>query len=139
MTTTLQFIKEDFENNVFFQHIGFEVVEFTDDRVKIKLNIKDVLLNTNGTLHGGVYATMLDFIQGMLLRAVTKEKCVTTNLTTHFLASVSSGEIFAEATILQQGYKIAFIEGEITDADGRLLGKGTGTFKIIREQLPQDC
>ncbi|WP_203363890.1 PaaI family thioesterase [Bacillus sp. REN10] len=134
MATTLEFVKQDFENNLFFQHIGFEVVDFKEDRVKIKLKIQDELLNTNGTLHGGVYATMLDFIQGMLLRAVTKEKCVTTNLTTHFLASVSSGEIFAEAKILQQGYKLAFIEGEITDAEGRLLGKGTGTFKIIREK-----
>ncbi|WP_338753322.1 PaaI family thioesterase [Bacillus sp. FJAT-52991] len=134
MATTLELIKEDFKNNSFFQYIGFEIVEFEEDRVKIKLDIKEVLLNTNGTLHGGVYATMLDFIQGMLLRAVTKERCVTTNLTTHFLGSVSSGEIFAEAMILQLGYKLAFLEGEITDTDGRLLGKATGTFKIIREK-----
>jgi acyl-CoA thioesterase len=47
---------------------------------------------------------------------------------------MSSGEIFAEAKVLQQGYKIAFTEGEIKDSNGNIIAKGTGIFKLIRDK-----
>ncbi|MDQ7861867.1 hypothetical protein RCO48_15550 [Peribacillus frigoritolerans] len=40
---------------------------------------------------------MLDTILGMVTGSVTKSKVVTTSLTVHYLASISSGELFAEA------------------------------------------
>ncbi|TYR81380.1 PaaI family thioesterase [Priestia megaterium] len=134
MSVTVADIRKKFESNPFFSHIGFEVVEFEEGRVIIKLDIKDYLLNVNGTLHGGVHATMLDFILGMVTRTVTKARVMTTNLTVHYLASSSAGEIFAEAKVLQQGYKLAFAEGEVKDAQGQLLAKGIGTFKLIRDE-----
>ncbi|RUQ31152.1 PaaI family thioesterase [Peribacillus cavernae] len=109
------------------------MIEFRDHKVRIKLDVQEQLLNANGTLHGGVQASMLDFVQGMLLRSVTKTKCLTINLTTHYLASVSEGEIFAEAKIIQLGHKIATLEGEIKDASNNLVAKGLGTFKILRD------
>jgi acyl-coenzyme A thioesterase PaaI-like protein len=54
------------------------------------------------------------------------------NLTVHYLAGMSVGEIFAEAKILQQGHKFVFVEGEIKDAKGNVIAKGIGTFKLIR-------
>lgn len=132
MQLTADDIRASFENSPFFKHIGFEIIEVEDDRVKIKLAISDHLLNVNGTLHGGIHATMLDFVQGMLLRSVTKERCVTTSLTTQYLAAVSEGDIFAEAKILQLGYNLAFLEAEITNSEGKVLAKGLGNFKILR-------
>ncbi|WP_174731291.1 hotdog fold thioesterase [Mesobacillus harenae] len=125
-------IRTSFEDSPFFKHIGFEIVEFADDRVKVKLAIRDYLLNVNGTLHGGVHATMLDLISGMLLRSVTKQRVATTSLTTQYLAAVKQGEVFAEATIIQQGYKLAFVDSKIIDSENKLIAKGTGTFKIQR-------
>jgi uncharacterized protein (TIGR00369 family) len=77
---------------------------------------------------------MLDTILGMVTRSVTKAKVVTTNLTVHYLASISGGEIFAEAKVLQKGYKLAFTEGEIKDPKGNTIAKGIGTFKLIRDE-----
>jgi uncharacterized protein (TIGR00369 family) len=115
-------------------HVGFEIVRFEEGNVNIKLDVKEHLLNINGTLHGGVHATMLDYILGMVTRSVTKAKVVTTNLTVHYLSSISQGEIFAEAKVLQEGYKLAFTEGEIKDDQGNILAKGIGTFKLIRDK-----
>ncbi|MBR8644750.1 PaaI family thioesterase [[Brevibacterium] frigoritolerans] len=117
--------------------MGFEIIRFEEGNVTIKLNIEEHLLNVNGTLHGGIHATMLDTILGMVTRSVTKSKVVTTSLTVHYLASISSGELFAEAKVLQKGYKIAFTEGEIKDAEGNIIAKGTGIFKIIRDKMRQ--
>jgi uncharacterized protein (TIGR00369 family) len=134
LLVTAEDIRKKFESNPFFLHIGFEIIRFEEGKVTIKLNIEEYLLNVNGTLHGGVHATMLDTILGMVTRSVTKAKVVTTNLTVHYLASISGGEIFAEAKVLQQGYKLAFTEGEIKDPKGNTIAKGIGTFKLIRDE-----
>ncbi|MFD6209687.1 MULTISPECIES: PaaI family thioesterase [unclassified Peribacillus] len=134
MPVEVEDIRNQFESSAFFSHIGFEIIRFEESNVTIKLNIEDHLLNVNGTLHGGIHATMLDTILGMVTRSVTKSKVVTTSLNVHYLASISSGELFAEAKVLQKGYKIAFTEGEIKDAEGNIIAKGTGIFKIIRDK-----
>ena len=134
MPITVEDIRKKFEENPFFMHVGFEIVRFEEGNVNIKLDVKEHLLNINGTLHGGVHATMLDYILGMVTRSVTKAKVVTTNLTVHYLSSISQGEIFAEAKVLQEGYKLAFTEGEIKDGQGNILAKGIGTFKLIRDK-----
>lgn len=134
MQQTIEQVRESFEECPFYQYMGFEILEFEEDHVLLKLSVDERFYNTNGTLHGGVHATMLDFIQGMLLRAVTKTNCVTTSLTTHYYASISSGDIYAEAKILQLGYKTAFLEGEIRGLENRLLAKGMATFKILRDK-----
>lgn len=75
---------------------------------------------------------MLDYVQGMLLRAITKEKCMTTSLTTQYFAPVSEGEIIAESKILKLGFKLAFMEAEIKNSKGEILAKGLGNFKLLR-------
>ncbi|WP_257985387.1 PaaI family thioesterase [Bacillus sp. V5-8f] len=129
----IELVKDSFLNSPFYNHLGLEIIHFEDNDVKIKLRIQENLLNANGTLHGGVLASMMDFIQGMLLRSVTKTRCVTISLNTHFLSSISEGEVFAEAKILQLGYKIATLESEIKDNRNNVIAKGMGTFKILRD------
>ncbi|KEZ52556.1 PaaI family thioesterase [Metabacillus indicus] len=126
-------IRRSFEESPFFQHMGIDIVHFEENEVKIKLQMKEYVLNANGTLHGGVHATMLDYVQGMLLRSVSKTRCATINSSIQYLAPSTRGEIYAEGKILQLGYKTAFMEGVIKDSQGKLLAKGSGTFKLIRD------
>lgn len=132
MPVTVEEIRQSFEGSSFLSHMGIEIVRFEEGNVVLKLNIEDYLLNVNKTLHGGVHATMLDTILGMVVRSVSKTRVTTTSLTIHYLDSLSAGEIFAEAKVLKLGYKIAFAEGEIKDANGHVIAKGTGSFKLIR-------
>ncbi|KAB2328357.1 PaaI family thioesterase [Cytobacillus depressus] len=134
MPVTVEDVRKSFESNSFVSHVGFEIVHFEENNVVLKLNIKEYLLNANGSLHGGVHATMIDTILGMVIRSVTKTKITTTSLTIHYLSSLSDGEIFAEAKILKQGYKNVFAEGEIKDLNGNIIAKGIGTFKLIRDE-----
>ncbi|MFJ7677890.1 PaaI family thioesterase [Peribacillus sp. NPDC097206] len=134
MTTNVEDIRNQFESSPFFAYIGFEIIRFEEGNVLLKLNIEKHMLNVNGTLHGGIHATMLDTILGIVIRSLTKARVVTTSLTVHYLGSLSSGEIYAEAKILQEGYKTAFAEGEIKDSAGNLIAKGTGVFKLIRDE-----
>lgn len=130
---TVEEIQESFLSMPFFSHIGFEIIHFREGDVLLKLSMQEELLNANGTLHGGVHATMLDFILGMVLRSKTKTRCVTTSLNVNYLAPSSKGDIFASGVILQQGYKTAVVEGQLVDGEGKLLVKGVGSFKLIRD------
>lgn len=133
MQMTLSDIREIFEQSAFFKHMGFEIVHFAEDKVLLKLAITAPLINVNGTLHGGVHAAMLDQICGMVIRATTKNRCATINLNLNYLAPSSEGDLFATAKIIQQGYRIAVVEGEIFEESGNLVAKGMGTFKLMRD------
>lgn len=133
MQVTLDTIRESFEQSPFFKHIGFEIVHFEEGNVLLKLPVHDELLNVNGTLHGGVHASMLDQVCGMMTRVTTKTRCATINLNLNYLAPSSEGNLFATAKILQQGYRIVVVEGEVFEEGGKLVAKGVGTFKVIRD------
>ena len=55
-------IKKEFEESPYLQHLGIEILSFEEENVEIKLNVEQHLLNKNGPIHGGVYASMMDLI-----------------------------------------------------------------------------
>lgn len=120
------------EDNSFYNHIGFELVSEKEEEILLKLTLKRELLNTNKTVHGGVHASMLDAIQSMVLRATYQTSIAAMNLDVHYFATAQTGILFARATILQKGFKLATVEAEIIDENQVLIAKGTGLYRIIR-------
>ncbi|MGV2621416.1 UNVERIFIED_CONTAM: PaaI family thioesterase [Halobacillus marinus] len=132
MLASVDDVRLSFEQSPYFQHIGFEIIRFEEGDVLLKLAVTDKLRNVNGTLHGGVHASMIDLILGMTIRSATKTRCSTINLNVHYLAPVSGGDLYAKGKLLQQGYKIVTAEAEMYDREGVMAAKGMGTFKLIR-------
>ncbi|MEW9502059.1 PaaI family thioesterase [Jeotgalibacillus marinus] len=126
-------IKKEFEECPYLQHLGIKILAFEEENVEIKLSLQQYLLNTKRTLHGGVHASMMGFIQSMHLRSVTRTRCIATSSTVHFTAPVKTGDIYAKASIISRGYKTAFVDSIVRDEEGDIVSKGTGTYKIIRE------
>lgn len=127
-------VVNDWEENPFFTHMGFEVVNLEEDDILLKLPLKKELLNTNNIAHGGVHASMLSTVQTIVLRILYKAPVVAMNLEVHYFAPTNSGHLFARANIVQKGYKLATIEAEIVDEDDQRIAKGTGIFKILRKE-----
>lgn len=133
MLMTIRKINKEFEECPYLQHLGIEIRSFEKEDTKIMLHVQPDLLNTNGTLHGGVYASMLDFIQKIHLSSVTELRCVSVSSSVYFTAPVTKGTIYAEASIISRGYKTVIVEGIIRNERGDICSKGIGTFKMIRE------
>jgi uncharacterized protein (TIGR00369 family) len=127
-------IRDVFERSPFNQHVGLEMAYIEDGKLTVELAVDPKVTNVNGTVHGGVYATMLDVVFGMTIRSLAKCPLTTVNLNIHYLAPSQDGRLIATAKILQQGYRLWTAEGEITDQQGKLLAKGMGTFKIMRSK-----
>lgn len=129
----LEEIRKEFENCSLLQHYDIDIVEFEEGNVLLKTIVQPHMLNTNGTLHGGIYASLIDTVFSMHLRSLTRTRCVTTNLNIYYTAPVKKGAVYAKASIISRGYKTAFLEGVLEDENNNVIAKGTGMFKIIRE------
>lgn len=118
--------------------LGLEATEVSDGHAVMKLTIGPEHLNSGGTLHGGVLATMIDHaggIAGCYCAATgTARKAVTISLTTSFLAAASQGTITAVGRKRSGGKRIFAATTEITDDSGRLLAIGEASYRYIDER-----
>ncbi|WP_010530142.1 PaaI family thioesterase [Lentibacillus jeotgali] len=134
MDKLIEDVRNSFESSPFFSHVGFEIIEFEEGNVILKLPIRKQLLNANDSLHGGVHATMLDLVLGMAIRSMTRTRCTTISLNINYLNPSTEGEIiYATGNILKQGYRMVVAEGEIKDENDNILAKGMGNYKLIRD------
>lgn len=120
------------EKNPFLNSLGVQLVKFEEGKVVIELPVAPNLINRQEVVHGGVLATMLDNIIALTIRSILDLPVSTISLNINYLANISEGKLVATAKVLQQGYRIVSGEGEITDETGKLLAKGSATFKIMR-------
>ena len=58
----------------------------------------------------------------------------TLELKISFLEAVGPGIVFAEGRVLRWGGSVGFLDGDIRDADGRLIVHATSTIKIVRPE-----
>ena len=121
----------------FIEHLGIEVLEFGDGSVTARLQCQPHHCNSRGVVHGGALMSLLDFVMAIAARrwgADGVPDCngnVTIEMKTSFLRP-GIGVITAQGTRLQAGANLNFCEGELRDAQGRVVARGTGTFMRYR-------
>ena len=100
-------------------------------RVTAALDVRPEVTNSWGVAHGGAIMSLLDMTMGMSAKSLDPEAigATTVELKVNFLA-VATGEIVAAGQAQRAGRSLVFVEGEVRDASGTLLAKGTGTFKL---------
>lgn len=116
----------------FVDHLGVELLEKTEGKVRIAFSPRPEHLNSWNGIHGGVMMTLLDTALGSASRALDAG-CVgatTVELKTNFLAA-ARGPVAGEGRAQRAGRSLIYAEGEIRDAAGTLLAKASGTFKLV--------
>ena len=97
------------------------------------VDVSEKLLNSVNVVHGGVISTMADFGMAAALFTTFDEGELPATIETKvsYLASVTSGVLTCESRLIHRAGGIAFVESEIKN-DGRLVAKGTGTYRVYR-------
>jgi uncharacterized protein (TIGR00369 family) len=94
------------------------------------------LYNPIGMVHGGVAATLLDSVVGCAVHTTLPAGVgyASVELKVSYLRAIHAGrgEIRATGRVVKEGSRIAFAEGEIRDAGGKLLATASGTCVITR-------
>ncbi len=90
-------------------------------------------LNAWGVAHGGVIMTLLDVAMAAAGRSLDPNAVagVTIEMKTSFVQPGKAGtRLIASASAFHRTSTMAFCDGEVRDADDRLIAKAIGTFKF---------
>ena len=112
--------------------LGIETVEIGPGRMVCELSVRDELLNTFGTLHGGVVSGLADHILGAVLYSVIERGAwaATTEFKINLLAPIRTGTVRAEAEIISMTKRTAVVRIDITN-DGRAAAAAQGTVSVM--------
>ncbi len=115
----------------FVEHLGFELQQFEDGQAQIAFNPRPEHENSFNVVHGGASMTLLDVVMAHAARSVEPSMgCVTIEMKTSFMRA-AKGPLVARGTLLHRTATMAFTEGRIQDAEGKLCAHATGTFKFV--------
>lgn len=116
--------------------VGYELTHWEDDLAEVALTVGERHLNRSGVLHGGVLTTLIDTACGYCgcytAEGETPRRAFTLSLTTSFIGAGQAGQrLVARATRSGGGRSVFFADCTVSDAEGRVVGTGQGTFKYI--------
>lgn len=116
--------------------LDFDGVDFGEGRAVFRLTPREFHYNPLGTVHGGVFATLLDSACGCSVHTLLPQGVFYTSLdlSVKFLrpVTVGTGPITAEATVVHLGRRTALAEGRITDAAGKVYVTATSSCLVLR-------
>ncbi len=122
------------EEVTFSKHIGAKVSEVEAGRADVYIDVEEVHLNGTGTLHGGVYASLIDNAMGLSVLALVGVRSATIQMDVHFLGSVSEGRIICRSEVVHRTRRTATAEAKVHDETGTLVAMGTGTFRVFEKK-----
>lgn len=118
----------------FSKHIRTQVEEVEAGHAVLYIDVQDFHLNGNGTLHGGVYATLIDNTMALAVTSMSGVRIATTEMNVHFLGPVGGGRIICRGVMVHRTRRTATAEAKVYDADDNLVAMGTGSFRIFEQQ-----
>jgi len=115
--------------------LDFNLVEIEKGRAVFEGVPGPHALNPIGSVHGGYAATLLDSACGCATHSeLTADQGYTTvelKVSYHRPITLETGRVRAEARIVTIGKRVAFAEGRITDAEGRIYASATSTLLVF--------
>jgi len=118
----------------FSKHIKAKVEEVEPGNAVIYIDTEDIHFNGNGTLHGGVYTSLIDNATGLAVSSLVGLRTATIQMDAHFLESVSGGRITCRGEVVHRTRRTATAEGRVYDEEGNLVAMGAGVFRIFEKE-----
>lgn len=118
-------------------HLTFEQHD-EEQRIRGSFRLSGDYQGGAGFVHGGIIATLLDEVMAKVSR-FAKDHAVTAKLSIEYLRPVPVDvDLIVEGWELERSGRDRFRQGEIRNASGLVLARGTGHFvEIGREKLEE--
>ncbi|OIP19859.1 MAG: PaaI family thioesterase [Comamonadaceae bacterium CG_4_9_14_0_8_um_filter_60_18] len=115
----------------FVELLGFALKKFEGGEAEISFTPAPEHLNSFDVVHGGASMTLLDVVMAHAARSVQPDLgCVTIEMKTSFMRA-AKGPLISRGKLLHRTATLAFTEGSVFDASGKLCAHATGTFKFV--------
>jgi uncharacterized protein (TIGR00369 family) len=114
------------------QTLGFRMVAVNQAEKTVEVEFEaraELLLNPMKQIQGGYLCAMLDECMSVACMVASGMTAVapTLEMKTSFFRPGAPGKLRGVGRVAKWGRQVAFTEGELYDAEGRLLAKATGT------------
>ncbi|WP_306985851.1 PaaI family thioesterase [Streptomyces canus] len=121
--------------------VDFALDEVEPGRAVFSLTPAEEHYNPIGSMHGGVFATLLDSAAGCAVQSLLQQGMAYTSLdlTVKFLrrVTVDTGPVRAIGTVVNKGRQTALAQAQLVDANDRLLAHATSSCMLFPVPAPR--
>lgn len=110
-------------------------IAYTDSTCVVEMLPRDFMFNPQGSLHGGLVATLLDISMGHLLKHLARPG-VTLEMKVQYVRAIRHQRVRCEASFIKRGRSINYLQARVLDDDGRVLAVGTSTWQLLVQAPP---
>ncbi|MFJ9713252.1 PaaI family thioesterase [Streptomyces sp. NPDC101234] len=122
--------------------IDFTLDEVEPGRAVFSLTPGEEHYNPIGSVHGGIFATLLDSAAGCAVQSTLPQGVAYTSLdlTVKFLrrVTVDTGTVRAIGTVVSSGRRTALAQAQMFDAGDRLLAHATSSCLLFPVPVPKE-
>lgn len=113
-------------------------IRIAEGTAEVRLVVRPDFFHAASAVHGSVYFKLLDDATFFAASSLVDDVFVlTTSFNIYFLRPISSGEMRARGTIVSRSTRLLIGEGVLTDAAGKEIARGSGTFMPSRVPLDE--
>jgi len=113
--------------------LGIELVEITEEKAVMSLEMQEKLRQPYGLLHGGATASLIDTAMAFAVIAAlgTEDKATTVDLTVQYLRPHTEGKIVCTAKVLRAGKRLLFLSAEVVNEQGKLTATALSNYTKV--------
>jgi len=110
--------------------LKMKLVELSPGYSKITMKVLPEHLNFNGMIFGGIVMCLADQAFAYGINSLVMPS-IATQFNIHLISGAAPGdELTAECHVIKSGRRIGFSEMTVTNQDGKLIAKATGTTVV---------
>ncbi len=115
--------------------LRMSIHDIAEGRVEFGCAVDESVYNPIGVVHGGLVCTLLDTVVGCAVHTTLPQGVGYTSieLKVSYLRAVhaTSGPLRAVGRVVKPGSRVAFAEGEVTDAAGRTVATASSSLLVF--------
>ena len=132
--TGIELFRQFMDASPFPKLVGLNLDQIEEDHVVMSLPFREELVTIGTVVHGGAIGTLIDTAATAAAWATPTPpenlRGTTVGLNVSYLTAADGVDLRAEARVLRRGRNLSFIDVEVTDGEGKLVAKGTATYKL---------
>jgi uncharacterized protein (TIGR00369 family) len=136
-------LREVFEASAWHKHVGFELVDISQERLSARVTLRPELVGGRGTLHGGVIAALIESIGAFHAAAAARRHMQASGddgdkkrpfrvaaLDHHldYLRPLTGKTFTASTTVLHTGAQIVRIRADVVGDEGDLVATANASY-----------
>ncbi len=124
-------MEDEIKATGFIKHNNYELVEYDDKKVVLKVKLTDNTSNPYGMAHGGLIFGLGDTAMGMLF-SKKEQNVVTVDSNINFLRPGVGEYLICESEMVKDGKQIALAKANIYNNDKKLVATMSANYYYIK-------